>query len=100
MTAGLVRRASVLVVMAAVAVVVAASSRSAERRPSGTLVWESAFGADSPGAGPPFSGWEDTPWNIYGGASVSVADDPRHGHVLRAFGEANKFAWNTGGYPS
>ncbi len=56
--------------------------------------WRSDAFSASAGARPPFAGWEHTPYNVYGGGSVSMISDPVKGRVLRSFGAANQFRYD------
>jgi hypothetical protein len=56
--------------------------------PTGTVNWRSNFAAST--GLPLSSAWQNTPWNIYGGGSVSIVADPAKGKVMRAYGLANQ----------
>jgi hypothetical protein len=66
--------------------------------PSGTVKWQSAFASNPIGHvvpgnevyGKNLAGWEDTPWNMVGGGTVSVVSDGRGGKAMRSFGPANQ----------
>lgn len=58
------------------------------------LAWSDAPDA-AVGATPPFTNWEDTPYNIYGGSAVQVVQDGER-TALRFVGAANAFRDDNG----
>lgn len=53
----------------------------------GDVIWSDAP-ADPVGSTHPFTNWEDAPWNIYAGCTVTVVDDPVKGTAIRSFAPA------------
>jgi hypothetical protein len=55
------------------------------------VLWRSNLSAYPEGRKPPLRPhFRNTPWNIYGGSSITIASDPQRGKVVRHVGPANQ----------
>ncbi len=58
---------------------------------TGTVYWQTNFSRFALGQLPPYTpDLSDTSWNIYGGATLKIINDPQKGKVLSVHGAANQ----------